>query len=75
MTANRKEILSPKHFVKSVRIWSYSGLFSRIWTEYGEIRSISLYSVRMWENADQNITPNTDAFRSVKVLRNCESLF
>ena len=28
--------------------------FSRIQTEYGEIRSISPYSVRMWENADQN---------------------
>ena len=28
--------------------------FSRIRTEYGEIRSISLYSVRMWKNADQN---------------------
>ena len=28
--------------------------FSRIRTEYGEIRSISLCSVRMRENADQN---------------------
>ena len=28
-------------------------LFSRIWTEYGEIRSISHYSVRMRENTDQ----------------------
>ena len=28
--------------------------FSRIWTEYGDIRSISLYSVQMGENADQN---------------------
>ena len=27
--------------------------FSRIWTDYGVIRSISLYSVRMRENADQ----------------------
>ena len=36
----------------------YSGLFwsafSRIQTEYGEILSISPYSVRMRENADQN---------------------
>ena len=30
--------------------WS---VFSRIRIEYGEIRSICLYSVRMWENADQ----------------------
>ena len=28
--------------------------FSHIWTEYGEIRSISPYSVQMRENADQN---------------------
>ena len=28
--------------------------FSPIWTEDGEIRSISSYSVRMQENADQN---------------------
>ena len=28
--------------------------FSRIRTEYGEVRSISPYSVRMRENADQN---------------------
>ena len=28
--------------------------FSRIWTEYGEIRSISPCSIQMQENADQN---------------------
>ena len=31
--------------------WS---VFSRIRTEYGEIRSVSLYSVRMRKNTDQN---------------------
>ena len=31
--------------------WS---VFSHIWTESGEIRSISPYSIRMRENADQN---------------------
>ena len=31
--------------------WS---VFSRIWTEYGEIRSISLYSVRTRKNTNQN---------------------
>ena len=31
--------------------WS---IFSRIWAEYEEIRSISPYSVQMRENADQN---------------------
>ena len=34
-------------------LWS---VFSRIRTEYGEIRSISPYSVRMRENADQKIS-------------------
>ena len=28
--------------------------FSRIWAKHGEILRISPYSVRMWENADQN---------------------
>ena len=31
----------------------WSVIFS-IWTQYGEVRSISSYSVRMWENTDQN---------------------
>ena len=31
--------------------WS---VFSRIWTEYGKIRSTSTYSVRMRENTNQN---------------------
>ena len=43
------------HCVKSVPhselFWS---TFSRIRTEYGEIWSISPYSVRMWQNADQD---------------------
>ena len=43
------------HCVKSVQtqgfFWS---VFSRIRTEYGEIRSISPYSVRIRENRDQN---------------------
>ena len=30
--------------------WS---IFPRSWTKYGEIRSISLYSVRMQKNTDQ----------------------
>ena len=47
-------IVSPTPRIK----YPYSGLFwstsSRTWAEYGKIRSISPYSVRMWENADQN---------------------
>ena len=42
------------HCVKSVQIRSFFwSVFSRIRTEYGEIRSISPYSVRMRENTDQ----------------------
>ena len=41
--------------VKSVQIWNFFwSVFSRIRTEYGEIRSTSPYSVRMRENKDQN---------------------
>ena len=44
------------HCVKSVQIRSiFRFLFSCIWTEYGEIRRISPYSVRMRENTDQQI--------------------
>ena len=32
----------------------FRSAFSRIRTEHGEIRNISSYSVRMWQNADQN---------------------
>ena len=42
------------HCVKSVQIHSFFwSLSSCIWTEYGEILRISLYSVRMRENTDQ----------------------
>ena len=38
------------HCVKSIQIWSFFwSIFSRIRTEYGEIRSISPYSVRIRE--------------------------
>ena len=42
------------HCVKSVQIRSFFwSAFSRTRTEYGEIRSISPYSVQMRENVDQ----------------------
>ena len=46
-------MMQPLHrkFSYAEVLWS---AFSRIRTEYGEIRSISLYSVRMRKNADQN---------------------
>ena len=50
--------------------------FSLIRTEYGEIRSISPYSVRMSENTDQRRTLNTDAFHPVHLkneLMKCPS--
>ena len=39
--------------------------FSRIRTEYGEIRRISPYSVRMRENADENNSEYGHFLRSV----------
>ena len=42
--------------------WS---IFSSIRTEYGEIRSISPYSVRMQENTDQNNFEHGHSLRSV----------
>ena len=42
--------------------------FFRIRTEYGEIRSISRYSVQMWENADQNNSEYGHFLRSVNDL-------
>ena len=41
--------------------------FSHIRAEYGEIRSISPYSVRMWENADQNNSEYRNLLRSDRV--------
>ena len=45
--------------------WS---LFSRIWTEYGEIQSISVYSVQMRENTDQNNSEYGHFLRSDRLL-------
>ena len=44
--------------------WS---IFSPTWTEYGEILRISPYSVRMWENADQNNFEHGHFLRSVEL--------
>ena len=44
-----------KHYVKSIQTRSFFwSVFSRIWTEYGEILRNSQYSVQMRENIDQN---------------------
>ena len=45
--------------------WS---LFSGIRTEYGDIRNISTYSARMWENAGQYNSKQRHFLRSVKLL-------
>ena len=42
-------------------------IFSPTWTEYGEILRISPYSVRMWENADQNNFEHGHFLRSVEL--------
>ena len=41
----------------------------RMWTEYGEIRRISPYSVRMRENKDQKKTEYGHFSRSVRFLK------
>ena len=41
--------------------WS---VFSRIWTEYGELLCIYPYSVQMHENMDQNNSKYEDFLRS-----------
>ena len=46
-------------------LWS---VFSRIWTEYGEIRNISPFSVRMRENTHQNNSKYGHFSRSVIML-------
>ena len=48
----------------------FSPAFSRSRIEYGEIRSISPYSVRMWENADQNNSEYGHFSRSAGQFRN-----
>ena len=47
----RIELTLREKFPYSSLFWS---AFSHIWTEYGEIRSVSLHSVQMRENADPN---------------------
>ena len=60
------EALLGIHCVKSVQIWSFFwSVFSRICTEYGEIRSTSLYSVQMRKNTNQKKTPYLDSFYAV----------
>ena len=41
-------------------------VFSHIWTECGEIQSISSYSVRTWENTDQKTSEHRQFSRSGK---------
>ena len=54
LTVNTHDFHWILHYVKSVQIRSFFWcLFSRIQTEYGEIRSISPHSVRMRENTYQ----------------------
>ena len=58
------------HYVKSVQIRSFfRSVFSRIWTEYGDLRSISPHSLRIRENTDQKKTPYLDTFHAVYCLK------
>ena len=56
------------HCVECVQVRSFFwSVFFRIWTEYGEIWSISPYSVRMQENTDQKKTLYLDTFHAVYI--------
>ena len=51
---------------------------ARIWTEYGEMQSISPYSVQMRKNAGRmrtRITPNTDTFYAVILIKLLQEIF
>ena len=70
----QKIVISKKYFVRISCIalrkkCPYSefllSVFSRIQTEYGEIRSISTYLVQMWENKDQKNSEYGHFSRSV----------
>ena len=50
------KIVESLHCIKCSYSELFLSAFSSIRTEYREIRSISPYLVRMWENADQNIS-------------------
>ena len=58
--------MSNCHYIKSCPysefFWS---VFSGIWTEYGDLRSKSPYSVQMRENADQKNSEYGHFLRSV----------
>ena len=66
---NLKQIIWRRIYMALREKCLYSELFwsafSRIWTEYGEMRSISPYSVRMPENADQSNSEYGHFLRSV----------
>ena len=65
--SNQRKIASGtlrKKCLYSELFWS---VLSRIRTEYREIQSISLHSIRMRENTPR-ITPNTDIFHAVVII-------
>ena len=72
LTNPLRKVTKNIHTAWSVQIRSFLwSVFSRIQTEYGEIRSISPYSVRMRKNAGKmrtRITLNTDSFYVVNSM-------
>ena len=61
-------ILNDKHCVKSVRIWSYSGLYFPAFGLNTERYGVSF---RIWSECGKmqtRITPNTDTLYAVKIL-------
>ena len=62
-------VINYPHCVKIVQIRSFFWfVFSRIRTEYGEILRISLYSIQMRQNTDQQKLRYLDTFHAVPAL-------
>ena len=74
------KVLYDKHCVRSVRIQNYSGPYFPAFGLNTEIRSMSPYSVRMWENTDQNNSKygylSSNGFLCAQVARksNCQNV-
>ena len=69
----RKNVNPPLH-KKCPYLDLFWSAFSRIQTEYGEIQSISPYSVQMWKMRTR-ITPNTDTFHAIHTALKIYFLF
>ena len=70
-----KSVVEGLHCAKGVQLPSFFwSLFSRIWTEYKDLRSKSLYSLRIQEVTDQKKKSVFGKFSCNDALR-CKQIF